>query len=141
MFHSLTRRSFLTRSTYGLGGLALAHLMGDRAFADVPRSLAIITPPHYPIKARRVIHLCMAGGPSQFETFDWKPVLKELHHQPFPPSLTKGQQLTQLQNTKLLARGSFARFKKWGRSGQEISELLPHAGSIADDICIVRSMV
>jgi hypothetical protein len=83
----------------------------------------------------------MAGGPSQFETFDWKPALRKIHGQPFPESLTQGQQLAQLQNMKLVARGSFANFKKCGKSGQEISEVLPHIGSIADDICIVRSMV
>jgi hypothetical protein len=58
-----------------------------------------------PVKAKRVIFLCMAGGPSQFETFDWKPKLKDLHGQPFPESFTKGQQLAQLQGTVLKARG------------------------------------
>ena len=60
----------------------------------------VVNPPHFPIKAKRVIHLCMAGGPSQFESFDYKPKLKELHGKPFPESFTKGQQLAQLQNTR-----------------------------------------
>jgi hypothetical protein len=83
----------------------------------------------------------MAGGPSQVESFDPKPELKKLDGQPFPESLTKGQQLAQLQGTVLKARGSFVDFKKHGRSGQEISDLFPHIAGIADDICIVRSMV
>jgi hypothetical protein len=83
----------------------------------------------------------MAGGPSQFETFDHKPALREMHGKPFPESLTKGQQLAQLQNTQLTARGPAFEFKKWGESGQEISTLFPHIGGIADGIAIIRSMV
>ncbi|HEY1172934.1 MAG TPA: DUF1501 domain-containing protein [Verrucomicrobiae bacterium] len=145
---SLNRRTFLTRSGLGLGSLAFGSLLfrnGQPVMAaDVPRSSGsggIIHPPHYPVKAKRVIHLCMAGGPSQVETFDPKPELKKLDGQPFPESLTKGQQLAQLQGTTLKARGSFVDFKKHGKSGQEISDLFPHIAGIADDICIVRSMV
>ena len=83
----------------------------------------------------------MAGGPSQFESFDPKPMLRKMDGQPFPESLTKGQQLAQLQNTVLKVRGGSFQFKKFGKSGQEIAEIFPHIGSIADDICIVRSMV
>jgi hypothetical protein len=82
----------------------------------------------------------MAGGPSHLETFDFKPELKRIHGQPFPESFTKGQQLAQLQNTELKARGPFVDFKKYGQCGHEISDLFPHIGEIADDICIVRSM-
>src|SRR5437870_5004359 len=82
----------------------------------------------------------MAGGPSHLESFDYKPELKRIHGQPFPESFTKGQQLAQLQNTELKARGPFTEFKRHGRSGQEISDLFPHIAEIADDICIVRSM-
>jgi hypothetical protein len=142
----ITRRSFLHQSAFGVGGLALAHLLPPRSEAtpptpDIGRWRGILPRPDFPVKARRVIHLCMAGGPSQFETFDWKPALKKIHGQPFPASLTKGQQLAQLQNSKLTARGSFTAFRKWGHSNQEISELFPHTGAIADDICIIRSMV
>ncbi|MFO0907548.1 MAG: DUF1501 domain-containing protein [Isosphaeraceae bacterium] len=140
----VSRRSFLGQSAYGLGGLALAQLLDPdlaRAEGTSDRWRGVITQPHRPVKAKRVIHLCMAGGPSQFETLDWKPALKKLDGQPFPASLTSGQQLAQLQNTTLLARGPFTRFRKWGQSGQEIAEVLPHIGSIADEICIIRSMV
>jgi hypothetical protein len=83
----------------------------------------------------------MAGGPSQFESFDWKPELKRLHGQPFPESFTRGQQLAQLQNSVLKARGPFTEFRRHGQSGQEISDLFPHTARIADHLCIIRSMV
>ncbi len=144
---SINRRSFLTRSAYGLGGLALATLFNPKLLAGESAAQAarrgipgVISPLHFPPRAKRVIHLCMAGGPSQLEAFDWKPKLKELHNQPFPESFTKGQQLAQLQGAVLKARGPFTEFKKHGQSGQEISNLFPNIAGIADDICIVRSM-
>jgi hypothetical protein len=143
---SICRRTFLSRSAYGLGSLALAGLLNPRLFtgsaeaAREGRWRGVVSPPHVGVKAKRVIHLCMAGGPSQFESFDFKPALKELNGQPFPESFTKGQQLAQLQNAVLKARGPFVDFRKHGRSGQEISDLFPHIASVADDICVVRSM-
>src|SRR5213080_1435506 len=143
---SINRRTFLTRSAYGLGGLALASLLdpailrGARAAEAKEHWKGIIDPPHFPVRAKRIIHLCMAGGPSHLESFDWKPELKKINSQPFPESFTKGQQLAQLQNTELKARGPFVDFKKYGQSGQEISSLFPHIGEIADELCIVRSM-
>ncbi len=140
----MKRRAFLSESAYGLGGLALAGLyaQGHAAVAEPvdEQWRGIISKPHYPIKARRVIHLCMAGGPSHLETFDWKPELKKLDGQPFPESFTKGQQLAQLQGAELKARGTFANFKPYGKSGQMISDLFPEIGGIADEICVVRSM-
>src|SRR6185436_11545122 len=141
---SINRRTFLGRAAYGLGGMALASLLNPKligsAMAAEDHWRGIVQPPHFPVKAKRIIHLCMAGGPSHLETFDYKPKLKELDGKPFPESFTKGQQLAQLQNTELKARGPFCEFKKWGKSGQEISTLFPEIGSIADDICIVRSL-
>ncbi len=141
----INRRSFLARSAYGLGGMALASLFSPDLFATAPASSirgipGSIQPLHFPQKAKRVIHLCMAGGPSHLESFDWKPKLKELDGKPFPDSLTKGQQLAQLQNTPLKARGPFVEFKKHGHSGQEISSLFPNIATLADQMCIVRSM-
>jgi hypothetical protein len=133
---SVNRRAFLTQSAYGLGGMALTGL-AQQAQAGVAGAMLR---PHLPVKAKRVIFLCMAGGPSHLETFDWKPKLKELDGKPFPASFTQGQQLAQLQGAELTARGAFCGFKKWGQSGQEISELFPNIGSIADDLCIIRSM-
>ncbi|EEF62949.1 DUF1501 domain-containing protein [Pedosphaera parvula] len=144
--NSINRRTFLGRAAFGLGGLALASLLNPRllnaAETVVPKGpwRGIINPPHFPVKAKRIIHLYMAGGPSHLESLDYKPKLKELHGQPFPESFTKGQQLAQLQNTTLKAFGPFVDFKKWGQSGQEISTLFPNIAGIADDICIIRSM-
>jgi hypothetical protein len=145
---NINRRTFLGGAAYGLGGLALACLMDPwllRAAETPPgggreRWKGVVHPTHFPVRARRIIHLCMAGGPSHLESFDYKPKLKELHGKPFPDSFTQGQQLAQLQNTELKARGPFCRFRKWGQSGQEISELFPNIGGIADDLCIVRSL-
>ncbi len=133
---SVNRRAFLTQSAYGLGGMAFAALAGQAA-AGVPGALAA---PHTPVRAKRVIFLCMAGGPSHLETFDWKPRLKELDGKPFPESFTRGQQLAQLQNAELKARGAFCDFRKWGQSGQEIADIFPHLGGIADELCVIRSM-
>ncbi|MCP4887154.1 MAG: DUF1501 domain-containing protein, partial [Planctomycetaceae bacterium] len=96
--------------------------------------------PHFPPKAKRIVHLCMAGGPSHLESFDPKPELVRINGQPFPDSFTQGEQLAQLQNAKLNALGSFSKFRKWGKSGLEISESFPHLGSIADEMCVIRSM-
>ena len=143
---SINRRTFLGRAAYGLGGLALARLLDPKLLSATETQSAsahwkgIVRPTHFPVRAKRVIHLCMAGGPSHLESFDYKPKLKELHGQPFPDSFTQGQQLAQLQNTKLIARGPFCEFRKWGQSGQEISTLFPNISGIADDICIVRSL-
>ena len=143
---SVNRRTFLTQSAYGLGGIALALLQNKLAAATgAPAKLppgwsGALREAHFPVRAKRVIFLCMAGGPSQFETFDWKPQLKALDGQPFPESFTKGQQLAQLQNTVLKARGSFTEFHKHGKAGIEISDLFPHLASVADDLCVVRSM-
>lgn len=127
---SVNRRTFLKQSAYGLGGLALGTL--DKGVRGLP---------HFKPRVKRVIHLCMAGGPSHLETLDWKPKLRELHGQPFPESFTKGQQLAQLQNSVLKAFGPQHDFVRYGKSGQLITSALPKIGSLADDICIVKSMV
>jgi len=114
----------------GLGGLfTLRSLMGQAK-----------TGLHFPAKAKRVIFLYQAGGPSHLETFDNKPKLAEMHGKDMPESLTKGQQIAQLQGKQLLCYGPQHGFKRFGKSGQEICELFPQIGSVADDICIIRSM-
>ncbi len=140
-----SRRTFLGKSAQALGALALGSLINPRLLAGTAQAGAgawpgILPAPHFPPRAKRVIHLCMSGGPSHLETFDPKPMLNKLHGQPFPESFTKGQQLAQLQNTVLLARGSTYGFSRCGLSGQMISDVLPYTQSIADDICIIRSM-
>src|SRR5580692_10289532 len=119
----LNRRTFLSHGAYGLGGLALATLLNPACAVASALSeekwRGIVNPTHFPPRARRVIHLCMAGGPSHLESLDNKPRLKELDGKPFPESLTKGQQLAQLQLATLKARGPFVDFAKYGKSGQE----------------------
>src|SRR5256886_13142693 len=137
---SINRRAFLGRAAYGLGGLALASLLDPKllraaeALASNARWDGIVNPSHFPIRARRVIHLCMAGGPSHLESFDYKPELKRIHGQAFPESFTKGQQLAQLQNTELKARGPFLHFKKCAPSGRGIPECFRTIDAIPDDI-------
>jgi hypothetical protein len=141
---SVARRTFLTNSFAGIGSVALAALLdADRAHATKPTTPAwprLDGLPHFAPKAKRILHLCMAGGPSQLESLDPKPALDKLDGQPFPESFTKGQQLAQLQNKALVARKSFAKFQKYGKSGLEMSELFPHIGKLADELCVIRSM-
>ncbi len=138
---SVNRRSFLTRSAYGLGSAAFAMLAAKAAAADSTRfSKGALTKPHLPVRAKRIIFMCMAGGPPHLELFDNKPELKRLHGQAFPESFTKGKQIAQLQNTVLKARGGSFEFKKWGKSGIEITDIFPHIGSVADDLCVIRSL-
>jgi len=99
-----------------------------------------VAPLHHAAKAKRVIFLYQAGGPSHLETFDFKPKLAEMHGKPMPESFTKGQQIAQLQGKPLICYGPQLGFKKFGKSGQELCDLFPHIGSVADEVCIVRSM-
>jgi hypothetical protein len=140
----IKRRAFLGYGMSGLGMLALNALFSPRLFAaDSPAtgtSHGVVNPLHFPPKAKRVIFLYQAGGPSHLETLDPKPKLAELNGKPMPESFTKGQQLAQLQGKKLICFGPQYGFKKFGKSGLELCELFPEIGSVADDICIVRSM-
>jgi hypothetical protein len=144
----LTRRAFLGRAGAGLGAIALAELLhaSQSTAADapsdtaLPRSRGVINPLHFAPKARRVIWLYMAGGPSHLETLDYKPVLARMGGQPMPESYTRGQPIAQLQGQRLNCFAPQHRFRKFGRSGQEIAEIFPHIGSVADELCIVRSL-
>jgi hypothetical protein len=142
-----TRRAFLGRSSAGMGLLALASLLkpdllraADTGKATLDRWTGVVLPLHFAPRAKRVIYLYMAGGPSHLETFDYKPKLAAMHGQPMPESFTKGQPIAQLQGQKLNCFGPQHPFKKFGKNGQEISEIFPLIGSVADDICIIRSM-
>jgi hypothetical protein len=129
----LTRRHFFSKSATGIGAAALGSLIGrDRASG--------IDFPNLAPKAKRVIYLYMAGGPSQFETFDDKPMLRELNGKPIPKSLTEGVKLAFLQYEALKCFGTDVGFKKCGQSGQSISNLLPHMQGIADDLCVIRTL-
>ncbi|MDP6930787.1 MAG: DUF1501 domain-containing protein, partial [Planctomycetota bacterium] len=139
----LTRRAFLGRSSLGLGSAALASLADIVPRCETANSNpggGAVEPLHFTPKIRRVIFLCMAGGPSQFETFDYKPKLKELDGQPMPDSFTRGQPIAQLQGKPLKILRPLTQFKRHGQSGQLISDYLPHTARIADRIAIIRSM-
>jgi hypothetical protein len=131
-----TRRHFLGTSALGMGALALRHLTPEAAAAEKAART------HFPAKAKRVIYLFQAGGPSQFETLDPKPLLREKHGQDLPDSVRKGQRLTGMSGnqSRLPLAGSFTEFKKYGRSGVEYSDIMSETGAMADDICVIRSM-
>ena len=144
---ALKRRAFLGRGMAGLGLIALNSLIDPRLFAAdttdaVPggKWMGVVNPRHFPPKAKRVIYLYQAGGPSHLETFDDKPKLREMHGQGMPESYTKGQQIAQLQGKALNCFGPQFGFATFGKSEQRICELFPHIGSVADDVCIIRSM-
>ena len=116
---ALTRRQLFSKGSAGIGVAALASLLRAE-----PNGL-----PHFAPRAKRIIWLYMSGGPSHLETFDYKPRLAALDGQPMPESFTRGQPIAQLQGQKLACLGPQLKFRKWGRSGQEISTLFPHIGS------------
>jgi hypothetical protein len=135
IFH---RRTFLNQTSVGIGSLALAsQLLADRGLCAAEGGHL---QPHFPARARRVIFLCMAGGPSHLETFDYKAKLKELDGQPMPASITQGQPIAQLQGKELKCLAPQFSFSKHGESGQEISDAFTHIPKLADDMAIVRSM-
>ena len=146
----LARRAFLNRAGRGIGGLALANLLGalpsaenrlQAAAVDVKdRWKGVLPGLHHAPRARRVIFLYQAGGPSHLETFDYKPKLKEMDGKPMPESLTKGQQIAQLQGRELKCLAPQTEFRRFGQSGQEMSSLFPHLGSVADELCVIRGM-
>jgi hypothetical protein len=144
-FAHINRRSFLGHSTASLGAMALASLLDPAALRGAESAAntrwgGLIQPTHFPPRAKRVIHLCMAGGPSHLETLDYKPKLAELGGQPMPESFTKGQPIAQLQGKELKVLSPQHPFEKFGESGQEICSQFPHIGSVADDLCIIRSL-
>jgi len=138
----ITRRSFLFDSAQGIGGLALLSSMGGKLLANSKseRYLGVVNPLHHPAKAKYVIHLCMAGGPSHLETFDYKPDLDRLNGKAMPESFTKGKPIAQLQGKKLTCLGPQHPFKQYGESGSYVSDIFPHIASIVDDICVVKSV-
>ena len=142
----LTRRDFLATASSGLGTLALASLLRDDRLlaaeatqADQAGPLSA-KPPQLPARAKACIFIFMEGAPSQMDLFDPKPKLNELHGQPLPDSLTRAVRFAFIQKESAVLMGSSRRFHSYGQCGMELSELLPHLGSCADDIALIRSM-
>jgi hypothetical protein len=141
------RRTFVWNTGVSLGSMALATMLPRTkplqaaVSAQSPLHGGAIGKPHLPPRAKRIIWLYMAGGMSHLDTFDHKPLLEKLAGQPMPASITKGQQIAQLQGQKLRVFPPQHRFRTWGDSGQSISVIWPElASKCADDICIVRSL-
>ncbi|HEX8916803.1 MAG TPA: DUF1501 domain-containing protein, partial [Humisphaera sp.] len=147
-----TRRHFFRDCGVGVGKIALASLLTDQlrgrtataatagAVRKVPAT-GVMAPkaPHYPGKAKAVIQLFMAGAPSQLDLFDYKPELAKLEGKPLPPSVIGGQRYAFIRPDAAVMGPRF-KFSRYGKSGLEFSEAVPHIGSVADEICVVRSM-
>ncbi len=136
-----TRRHFMKKCSTGLGGIALASLLGpsfnfgqSEYQSDPGNGL-----PHFLPKAKRIIYLHMAGAPSQLELFDYKPELELLHDQECPPSLLEGKRFAFIQGTPTML-GPRHKFKQYGQSGTYVSDALPHFSSIVDEATIIKTM-
>jgi hypothetical protein len=142
----MTRRDFLATSASGLGALALASLLeGDGLLAaeskagQSPNPLDA-KPPHFAPKAKSCIFIYMEGAPSQMDLFDPKPKLNELHGQKLPDSMLEKVRFAFIQKEGARILGSPRKFSRYGQCGMELSDLLPHIGSCADEIALIRSM-
>ncbi|MCA9026178.1 MAG: DUF1501 domain-containing protein [Planctomycetaceae bacterium] len=133
------RRQFLADCGVGLGRCALLSLLGGTASAAPSADIAVSHLPSFQAKAKRVIYLFMAGAPSQLEMFDYKPKLVELEGKPLPPSVIEGQRYAFIQPDAAVLGPRF-KFARHGESGAELSEVLPHLATVADDIAIARSV-
>ncbi len=132
------RRCFLGQTGFNFGALAVSAMLGDELAASELQDAL----PHFAPQAKRVIFLTQSGGPSQIELFDYKPNLEKLAGTELPESVRQGQRLTGMTKGKpQLVLPSIAKFNPHGQSGTLVGEWLPHIGSIADDLCFVKSMV
>jgi hypothetical protein len=140
----MNRRTFLARSTTGLGAVALGSLLNGKLFAGAAQASlqGSLKSLDFVPKAKRVIYLFMSGAPSHIDLFDYKARLKELTNTELPTSIRMGQRITGMTSgqKQLLCVGSPFEFKKFGKCGMELSELLPNTGKVVDDIALVRSM-
>ena len=144
---AMKRREFFGRFAFGLGGAALFGLLNRDTFAAAtPKGenpfKGILPAPHFPAKARRVIYLFMAGGPSQLDLFDHKPLLNERNGQDLPESVRMGQRLTGMTGYQatLPMAGSIFKFAQHGQSGAWVSELMPWTAKMVDELCFIRSL-
>jgi uncharacterized protein (DUF1501 family) len=137
-----TRRHFFRECGVGIGKIALASLLTDALASGAsaaPANPLAKKPPHFTPKVRRVIHLFMAGAPSQIDLFDNKPKLKAYEGKPIPPEVIKGQRYAFIQ-PDAAALGPRFKFARHGKCGAELSEMLPHLAGVVDDLCIVKSV-
>ena len=136
----MTRRRFFGRAGAGIGAAALGSLLNP---ALSPAQSPLPSPQlHFAPKARRVIYLFMSGGPSQLDTFDYKPELKQRHGTELPDSIRQGQRLTTMTSgqSAFSCVNPMFDFARHGRSGAWVSDLLPHTASVVDDLCIIKTL-
>src|SRR5438132_9803285 len=139
------RRQFFTSSASGLGALALASLLQHDGLlaadssADAANPLAP-KPPHFAPKAKNCIFFLPEGAPSHIDLFDPKPKLNDLHGQKLPESMTQSVRFAFIQKESAVLLGSNRKFIPHGKCDMELSDFLPHLGTCADDICLVRSI-
>ncbi len=143
LYHAMDRRNFLNKTAMGMGAMALQqllsplHTQAQSLEETILNALPVIAP-----KAKKVLYLFMAGGPSQFETFDYKPKLRELYSTNLPDSIRKGQRLTGMSanQSALPVVPSLYDFKRHGKSGTWVSEILPYTAQVVDELCVIPSM-
>ncbi|MEL7160284.1 MAG: DUF1501 domain-containing protein, partial [Bacteroidota bacterium] len=138
----MNRRHFFSRASLGLGALTLGSLLGCDRQSGGPAIPSFVRDLHMPVRAKRIIYLFQSGGPSQYELYDYKPMLRQRHGEELPASVRGEQRLTGMtagQDSKPMA-GTHANFRRWGKSGAWVSDLMPHVGAIADDLCFVKTM-
>jgi len=138
----ITRRHFFRECGVGVGKIALTGLLTDALATRSPAaSVDPLAPrqPHFAPKAKRVIHLFMAGAPSQLDLFDYKPQLAKLEGKPLPPSIIGGQRYAFIRPDAAVLGPRF-KFAKYGKCGAELSEMLPHLATVVDDICLLKSV-
>ena len=138
----INRRQFFGKCATGIGTAALASILSAEASASAGVDPLIEKLTHFAPKAKRVIYLFQSGAPSQLDLFDHKPQMDKLFDQDLPDSVRMGQRLTGMTSgqARFPVAPSIFKFTKHGQSGQEISELLPHIATCADDICMIRSL-
>ena len=138
----LQRREFLTTTASGLGGLALGSLLSADGVSAASSGSNPLAPrsSHFPARAKNCIFCFQAGAPSHIDLFDPKPKLNELHGQPLPASMTENVRFAFIKKETAILMGSNRKFTRHGACGMELSDLLPHLGSVADDLLLVRSM-
>ncbi|MDV6030525.1 MAG: DUF1501 domain-containing protein [Phycisphaera sp. RhM] len=150
MDSSTTRRHWLQQFGMGLGGIAASQLL-QRDFAAAAPAVSpnagipsggVVNPTHHAPKAKRVIYLFQAGGPSQLETWDYKPLLNEKQGEPLPDSVRQGQRLTGMSGNQAILplAGSVYKFNRHGENGTWVSELMPHMAKQVDQIAVIKSM-
>jgi len=143
LYQNIDRRNFLNKTAMGMGAVALQQLISPLSTVGATMEDRIMSAlPTIAPKAKRVVFLFMAGGPSQFETFDYKPKLRDLFGTELPDSIRKGQRLTGMSanQSSLPVVPSLYDFKQHGKSGTWVSELLPYTSQVVDELCLIRSM-